>query len=128
MPDVPGMNDEQLREWAESRVKAGAELLDRVRPGWADNIVLSNFYINLGCSCVVGQCTGNGHFEEGVRELLGRSDVYRDDAAALGLTLGVADTHRSGRHHEDLWEALQAAWETQIASRQKLIPDGITAL
>jgi hypothetical protein len=127
MLDLPGMSSDQLRDWAEARVRAGVAELDRVRPGWAGKIDLTDFFINLPCSCVVGQCTGIDFFEEGVEELF-QANLSQDAVGDLGLTLKDGDQADTGWPADCLWDALQYAWEKTIASRQKLIPDGITAL
>jgi len=41
------------------RIDKGVEYLDRVRPGWADEIDLEHLHLVTGCQCVIGQLHGD---------------------------------------------------------------------
>lgn len=42
----------------EARVKRGAELLDRFRPGWANQLSTSNIYMETCHECILGHLYG----------------------------------------------------------------------
>jgi hypothetical protein len=39
-------------------VQRGVELLDKVRPGWAEEIDIGNLVLSDPCQCIIGQLTG----------------------------------------------------------------------
>jgi hypothetical protein len=84
------------------RVQAGATLLDEKRPGWWQDVSISNLAMSLGRSCVLGQLFGS--FYDG-----------QDD-----LDLSVEDSVKHGfdRSSDLEYTALGNAWKALIRERR----------
>jgi len=84
------------------RAKRGAELLDRVAPGWFKKIDTSTLNMGDCWLCVLGQVYGG--YVEGLWEIDKLNSVYH------GFSLFSTD--------EPLWDDLKAAWLPEITERQ----------
>lgn len=81
----------------ESEVKRGMELLDKLRPGWRDEIRVD--YLDLGCCslCVLGQVFGD--YDHGLNR----------------LRLELIDSRKYGfSARPDEYPDLQCAWENAL--------------
>jgi len=109
-----------------ARAKAGATLLDLIRPGWANEIDVGQLKLESGRSCVLGQLFG--WYSDGVEKLfairIGTPDksgfLDRLDAAAADGGFCIpqdifarASVKAVGR----LYDNLTRAWKREIARR-----------
>ncbi len=96
---------------AAERVKAGAALLDRKRPGWANKVVAGTLDMSECDRCVLGQIFGD--FELGLR----KTGSLRGDARIdLGFTPDYLDNSRAQTLEEDEHE-LTTLWLAEVDAR-----------
>lgn len=94
------------------RAKAGATLLDIVRPGWADEIDLSQLDLASCEGCVLGQLYGR--YENGAAHLFAMEDNGpRADTAARAGFVSWGPSEKTADYSR-----LTAAWRRQIEKRQ----------
>lgn len=105
----------------EDRVNRGAELLDRVRPGWAREIAADELAMETCDRCLLGQLYGDYHI--GFRAVLTSSDsrnLYR--AGNFGFTLYDLEQLNDGPYVMARFAGLADAWRAAI--RGRLTADG----
>ena len=88
-------------------VTKGAALLDKTRPGWADEIDVERLDLLDGCDCVLGQL--HGGYEKGL-EALGQ---FSDQASSAAHGFDGED----GQATREVYAFLTAAWKRRIAKR-----------
>ena len=106
------------------QVKRGRALLDKERPGWREEIDLSQLELSLGCLCVLGQVFG--HYNSGVFALWNvNPDAYNDDVWVASDAFQAAVAHGftipfDGKGNEaDEWQALQEAWIAELSTQNQ---------
>lgn len=105
-----------MRMLEKMRAYAGAIVLDRVRPGWAQDINLKKLDLADCEVCVLGQLYGS--FMEGAHQLFGGQ--AQRVSAECGFDINYRTT-RSGRSvREVTYSKLTEAWKREIKKRQKL--------
>ncbi len=98
---------------AAERVKAGAALLDRKRPGWANKVVAETLDMREGEQCVLGQIFGD--FDAGLRKIGAMEGDARLD---LGFTTDYLDRSRTRSHREEEHE-LKTIWLAEVYARPR---------
>lgn len=103
-------------EWAATRARLGAELLDDEDPGWALRLDAASLQLADGQACVLGQLHGD------YRRGLFRSRVIGASSAPARFVspvdLGFQATREGGPEAERLdYAFLTRAWRDEIASR-----------
>ena len=104
-------------EWAASRARSGAELLDGEDPGWAARVDTRTLELADGQACVLGQL--HGDFRRGLfrSRVLGVSSAPARFVSPVDL--GFQATREGGPEAERLdYAFLTRAWREEIASRQ----------
>jgi hypothetical protein len=110
------------------RVARGAELLDRVRPGWAAKIAVDRLGMESCWRCLLGQLYG--HYLDGVIALWGRAFVGQpapgDPPHVHGFVLVLGDYEAFGgeAYYEVAYAALADRWRAEI--RRRLGPPAAT--
>lgn len=112
---------DDLRTTLAARVAKGATLLDRERPGWADEIDLGKLDLNSGCRCVLGQLHGpTGEYGESspfylyAQDLFGPSFLEVDRGTVEhGFIASGSDESNAGAY-----AVLDELWIEQIRARQ----------
>lgn len=94
---------------AQEYAARGADLLDRYRPGWAEEIVPEGLDLADPCDCILGQIYGQ--YDEGCTELSEDDGFYGSSAEAYGFTTPLG---WPGHPH---WGLLETAWLNEIAIR-----------
>jgi hypothetical protein len=91
---------------AAARVARGAVLLDERRPGWADQIAMSDIPLNMEdcATCVLGHLFGD--YIEGDHKLF-PNDV--NGVVSHGFVASV---------NEDEYDSLRTCWLSEIAKRR----------
>jgi hypothetical protein len=102
VPDVPRADTASPDAPVAARVRAGAALLDRRRPGWHDHIDVRLLDVGNCRWCLFGQLFGD--YEVGKYAM----DLSDDDAAAHGFELTEADE----------WADLLWPWVAEIEARR----------
>jgi hypothetical protein len=103
-----------------SKVKRGADLLDRERPGWRDNINRSTLNSANGQHCILGQVFG--YYNSGLIALLHIDVSSHDDYAAwydspdfqTVLAHGFIVDVLAAEDDDAEWTALQEAWIAEL--------------
>jgi hypothetical protein len=127
-----------LRRRCRDRVKRGAALLDRERPGWEGKMDISKFDIWEPNRCILGQVFMNGQFgsrhntsgySRGLIALKFAGgddsedeDVTEEKAAHYGFTIGLKDEYEidgAGIYMETVWEWLAVYWIREIEIRRQ---------
>lgn len=85
-------------------VKRGSALLDERRPGWVDEVDISQLNIALGAKCILGQIYGGYGDGLGILGILSKGPDY-------GFCRAVASLGSSS-------DELTAAWRDEIAGRR----------
>lgn len=93
----------------ETNAPMGADLLDRVRPGWADKIDVETLDLSSCTRCVLGQMYGD--YDIGLRALW---------PVGLGGLLGFAQRHGFVPYSPGRGAELQAEWTELIRERRAL--------
>ena len=113
---------------ATARVAKGAALLDEMRPGWAEGILLDHLQMSSVCACVLGQVYGA--FYRGMQTALRcpESDPIRrtmEKAAEYGFHTGPLEEYDLHPDRDDDhalvvagYAPLQAAWVREILLRK----------
>jgi hypothetical protein len=94
---------------AACRVKAGAEFLDRVRPGWAALIALDTLAMDDCDRCIFGQLYGG--FEDGLEALNDRMSLGADD---YGLDISHEEADGDW---DEAYGRLAALWRAEVKVR-----------
>lgn len=81
----------------EAEVKRGMELLDKVKPGWRDEIRVDYLDFYCTCRCVLGQVFG--YYYDGLKKLR----LEHRDAVKYGFSARL-----------DEYPDLQSAWENAL--------------
>jgi hypothetical protein len=103
------------QEVALACVARGAAHLDRVRPGWFDDIDLDRLQLHDECCCIVGQLCRDS-FAIGVAVL---GMALQAEACGVAYTSGVyIDSADAWKLEEEAWRPLQDAWVEAIANRR----------
>jgi hypothetical protein len=111
-----------ITETAADNVRRGAELLDRVQPGWADRIDLDRLDLGSDCECVLGQLYGGPDDDEDPSYLVGRRTLgltTTEAAAEYGFTVDYSGDPWS-------WAELDRLWMAEIRARRDTGRDGGT--
>lgn len=98
---------------AQIKVARGATYLDRVRPGWYNEIDVKTLEINDCHECVVGQLTKGWHPSK-----LG---ILGDEVISYGFNLfepGWPEFFAMGGTSAEWYQPLQDAWLTAIETRK----------
>ena len=90
------------------RAKAGATLLDIVRPGWADQVSPERLDLSDCQACVLGQLYGN--YTEGVEKLFAMAEN--------GTRYTVADRAGFDVVPGTTYSTLTKAWRREIEKRR----------
>jgi hypothetical protein len=115
------------------RVKRGAALLDKVRPGWRNTIDLSTLDLSSGCLCILGQVFK--HYDCGLYAVwnidMDKYDSLEEWTASDGFKTAIAhgftiDYTRgfalapSYKDYDegDEWDALQEAWVAELSTEE----------
>jgi hypothetical protein len=97
-----------------ARVRRGAALLDRVRPGWAREIDRDRLAMESCDRCILGQLWGD--YMDGFRELVRPLDSrILFSAADHGFTLPLRE--QTGPWTMNRFAALADAWRDEIRKR-----------
>lgn len=109
---------------ARERVAKGAALLDRERPGWAQQIDTGTLRMETSCFCVLGQLEGS--FIDAVWNRWG-DDLQAGCRIAAGYgfhagTVRASDDELLARYYRPL----QDAWIAEIAAR--VVPAEVHAI
>jgi len=118
-----------IRRRCRDRVKRGAALLDRERPGWEKKMDISKFDIWHSDRCILGQVFMNGSsmpgYRKGLEELSlldGPENEDREERAArYGFTISPdedGETVEAGLWTNALWEWLAMYWIREIEIRR----------
>lgn len=108
-----------MPRFATIRAKAGAALLDIIRPGWANDIQPERLDLSSCTSCVLGQLYGR--YDVGAEKLFamrdseGNRDVSDVDAPAARA--GFVWEERCDPNPDRYYGNLTAAWKREIAKR-----------
>lgn len=94
---------------AASRVKAGAEFLDRCRPGWAALIALDTLAMDECDRCIFGQLYGD--FDDGLEAVGG--DIS-SDPSDYGLDISYEE---AGGDWNEAYERLADLWRAEVKAR-----------
>lgn len=100
-----------------ARVKRGAELLDRERPGWAREIDVHRLEVNSHCNCVLGQVYGtflSGCFALGTHEEAENGFLVTFRSPDFGFSLWGSET-ANGRMAA--YAELDRLWIAEIRAR-----------
>lgn len=114
---LPGSfsGDHTMSEYSiESRVKAGAELLDRIRPGWHDLIDLDILEMSDCTKCVAGQIYGT--YMVFVYSELSDVEQWEDGRYTEWVHGFIAEDDDPDRQEE--YDLLGQAWKAAILSRR----------
>jgi hypothetical protein len=107
--------EEKLMNVYDMRVAKGMKVLDKVQPGWHNNIDLQNLKLSWCGSCVLGQLYGR--YLEGlsyVSREAGDEDI-RYAPYEYGFTIPFSKSEPS---RESLaWRNLEEAWRKQLIAR-----------
>jgi len=95
----------------EAAVARGAELLDRIEPGWAARIGLGLLDMASCSRCVLGQVYGDYSFAHRVWDVIDDGD----DAVAYGFEIRHRPTFAED---QDAWEDLERLWADEILRRR----------
>jgi hypothetical protein len=119
------MADAMSLDAVRDRVRLGAGVLDRVRPGWAGEIDLDRLDMSWGDRDVLGQLYGlysAGLVEIAPEEAWGDDEVDLEYdcqpvkwAEAHGFTIQGIERRESEVHQ---WDCLTDAWKDEIRSRR----------
>lgn len=90
-----------------SRVRRGAELLDRVRPGWERELDLERLAVRDCHQCVLGQLFGE--YKDGLRMLGKWSSELWDSRVPFGFALRLGE--------RPYFPALTDAWRALVRER-----------
>jgi hypothetical protein len=97
------------------RVRRGAVLLDRVKPGWWREIATDRLVMNLCDTCILGQLYGG--YVGGLWILAHPLSADQGvTSAAYGFTLTLAEQFKRFAP-EAQWEELAHRWRAEIAVR-----------
>jgi hypothetical protein len=116
-----------LRDLLEPRVIAGAELLDRHRPGWADRINLERLRMGSTCNCILGQefaaegrREGESGYAVGTYEL--SPAVVAD--SVYGFDVDTIEVYDRDLTLDDAYAILDELWFAEVRARRT--PSGVT--
>lgn len=105
------------------RVKAGAELLDKHRPGWADQIDTPALQIESADRCVLGQVFGDyagglDKLEDVIWEWNGKTGAYDRDPADFGFCEPAIDELEQMEYTAERYHAeLRQLWTAEVLKR-----------
>lgn len=95
---------------AQESAARGAQLLDKIEPGWFNHINVGNLDISSGSFCILGQLYGT--YEQGIdHHLPGEISAY--NSANWGFCLGRNESYAD----------LDMAWLSEIMARRN--PPGV---
>lgn len=117
-------------------VDRGADLLDRIMPGWENKVVMKELDVSSSVYCVLGQLAATKLF----REIFHESGYYGAGVDAItkvrkehpeyfpvpwaseryGFALSVAASKAAGVHNIDPWHDLTERWLKKIRDKRKL--------
>lgn len=92
----------------QDRVKAGAALLDKERPGWANEIDVAELRMHDCDQCILGQIYRR--FSKG----LDWFGITRDDAARNGFDILIIDSTKQ----REAYAELGRLWRAEIDARR----------
>lgn len=102
-------------------VKRGAALLDRIRPGWAEEIALDELAMETCDRCIVGQLYGD--YFKGGRDISAAVGPEWFIASRHGFTLPVEVQQRAlarGRTAKQCFAPLARLWRAEVRSRTEV--------
>jgi hypothetical protein len=99
----------------EDRVRRGAKLLDRIRPGWWRAIAADRLAMESCHHCILGQLYGGflAGWLDYIRPFVCRREIV--PPSAYGFTLTVLE--QAPLHGPARFVALADAWRAEIAAR-----------
>jgi hypothetical protein len=95
----------------EERVRKGADRLDKVKPGWANQVDVRTLDLGSFNGCVLGQLYGTQKCHEVI------SDNWQE-ARALGFYLASIEIGGRGLTIQEAYAPLTAAWVAEILRRR----------
>ena len=109
------MTEQLTDEILQARAKAGAELLDKLKPCWYRSVRLDTLKLSDCSDCVLGQLFGG--YGYGVFVL--RRHLRDVDAAANGFTLTCEEADRASiTETDELYARLTEFWKVEIQNRR----------